>query len=993
MFSKLYAFLLISVFFVTAAFAGNYEVGNSYHGFKLLEKKFVKEVNTECFYFMHEKSGAHLFKIASDDANKTFTVTFKTPPNSDYGTPHIIEHSVLNGSKNFPVKSPFDVLSQGSLNTFLNALTSSDWTMYPIASMNDKDYFNLMHVYLDAVFYPLIYSDPRIFKQEGWHREMEDVNGEVTYKGVVYNEMKGAFSSPSRELNYQIYKNLFPENCYSFSSGGYPAAIPNLTYQGFIAFHKKYYHPSNSRIFLYGNADLDKELEFIDTKYLSSFDNGDGSPEIPFQKPFDKMKEVSGYYPVSEGSETKDQTYLSLSFVSGKNTDKAHVMALEVLADVLFNSESAPVRLALQKAGIGKEVSAGNDNIQQNVFTINVQNANPEEKDKFYSIIMDELKKAVKNGLDKEAVEGTLNRMEFRLREGNDAQKGLSYNFASLTGWLFEGNPFLTLEYEKPLAEVKTALSTNMLETIIKTEMIDNPFSLLLVLEPKPGLEKENNTKIEKELEDYKNSLSDDQKKQLVKETKDLVEYQQRSDAPEALATIPMLELSDINPKADWYDVKQKNEAGIKVLERNDFTNNVLYTRLYFDLRVLPEELIPYAALLAEVMGSLDTKNYTFAELDKSLNINTGGFGTFLTTYLENHEDESLIPKFIVDSKSMNDKIGKMFELLSEIVTNTKYVDKERLKAVIERHQSRLDSRIKRDGLTYATERSLSYFSKRGLFNEITGGYEYYKFVTDLSENFNDKSDEITKILSQTAELLFNKNNLIVSVSCDEAAQKDYYSELSKFVKSLTLENTVYSVWVLKPVKKNEGLLAASKVQYVVQGYDFQKLGYKWNGKLRVLEQILSSDWLQTQIRVIGGAYGGWCNIDQSGQAYFASYRDPNLKETLTKFSETPIFVEKFEADENQMLRFILGTISGIDRPLTASQKCNVAVRNYFEKISLDEVQKDREAVISTTAEDIRNMRKFVEDILTQKSYCVYGSEEKLKSEKDLFDNLVKISK
>jgi Zn-dependent M16 (insulinase) family peptidase len=969
----------------------DFKKGETYYGFKLLEKRFVKEVNAECLYFEHIKSGARLLKIETSDPNKTFCIAFKTIPENDYGTPHIMEHSVLNGSKHFPVKSPFDVLSKGSLNTFLNAMTGNDITMYPVASMNDKDYFNLMHVYLDAVFYPLIYQDLRILKQEGWHYELENVNDPVDYKGVVYNEMKGAYSSPTRELNYQVYKNLFPDNGYAFTAGGYPPAIPSLTYEAFLNFHKKYYHPSNSYIYVYGNADLNKELEFIDKEYLANYNKEDVKIDIPLQKQFVAMKEIVAPYPVTEGSKTENQTYLTLNFVAGLNTDRELAMALNVLSDVLVNQEAAPIRLALQKAGIGQEVGASVDEIQQNVFQIFVQNANAGDKEKFKEIVMSTLREVLEKGLDKQAVEGSLNRMEFRLREGDDAQKGLTYVMQALPGWFFANDPFLTLQYEKPLAKVKTALQSDLLESIIKKYIIDNPHSLLLVLEPKPGMEKENNEKIENALKTYKSSLSEKSIDSLVKGTKELVDYQKREDTPEALAAIPLLDIKDINPKAEWYSIDEKKISDVQVLYREEFTNDVVYSRLIFDMHVLPKELIPYASLLAEFLGSLNTKNYSYGDLDKALNIHTGGFSTTLDSYLENFDDSKLEPKFIVESKAMNNKVDKMFELVTEIVNQTKYSDIDRLKEVLIRHQSRLDGNIKRNGFGYTRLRLGSYYSNDGMFDELIGGIEYYWFVKNLADHFEEKGKEISDNLFKTAELLFTKQNLIASVTCGKEDLPKYSKGFEQFIQSLPNVDTKYQQWAFNLDNKNEGFQTASKVQYVLKGYDFKKLGYKWSGKLRVLEQILSTDWLQNQVRVIGGAYGGFCAFSPYGRVYFASYRDPNLKETLDNYDATPDYLGKFEADEKSMTRYIIGTIANIDQPLTPSQKGNLAVKRFFEKTKLETVQKDRDEILATTHEDIRAMQKMVGDILAQKAICVYGNEEKIQTEKDLFKNIKKL--
>ena len=990
-------FSLVFVVFVSLLWActsqPEFEVGKTYSGFKLIENKFVKEVNANCLYFIHEKSGARLLKIAADDANKLFDISFKTTPETDYGTPHIMEHSVLNGSVNFPVKSPFDVLSKGSLNTFLNAMTGSDFTTYPVASMNEKDYFNLMHVYLDAVFNPLLHTDPRILKQEGWHYELDDINGEIVYKGVVYNEMKGSFSSPTRELNYQINKLLFPDNTYGVSSGGYPSAIPGLTDEYFRNFHKTFYHPSNSFVLLYGNADLNKELLFIDTEYLSKYEKSDKVIEIPIQKPFEAKLIAEKSYAVPEGSETKDNTFLSLSFVTGLNTDQELVMALDILKEALVNHESAPIRLAIQEAGIGKDIRASIDDIQQNVFQITVQNANADDKDKFNEIVYSTLQKVSEEGIDKTMIEGIVNRMEFNLREGNTSQKGMMYLMRSYKGLFFANDPFLGLEFEAPLSKVKAGIETGLLESIIKEQLISNPHALLMVLKPQPGLEKEIAAKAQKELAEYKAGLSKEDLAKLVEETKALKEYQQQEDSPEALATIPMLALSDINPEVEWYDLEEKSISNIPVLYHEDFTNNILYANIYFDVRALPQELVPYASLLAELIGTLNTENYTFGELDNALNIHTGGFYTYINTYLENNSDDKLVPRFVVSSKATVEKSNKLFELASEILNKTNYNDISRLKDVLTRHQARVESRVKNNGLGYAMTRLSSYYLNEGMFNELTDGLDYYRFITDLTTNFETKNKEISENLVKTASILFNQKNMIASITCSNENYPSYSDGFQILTSSLPEGNGQINDWKFDLNKKNEGLMSASKVQYVLKGFDYKKLGYNWSGKMLVLNQVLSTDYLHTQIRVIGGAYGGFSDFSASGNACFASYRDPNLKETIENYDASPKFLETFVANEKEMTRFIIGTIANIDEPTTASQRGSIAVKNYFNKKTIEDLKVERSAILATTSEDIKSMSKMIQDILSQNAICVYGNDEKIKENKDLFENTFNVTK
>ncbi len=569
----------------------------------------------------------------------------------------------------------------------------------------------------------------------------------------------------------------------------------------------------------------------------------------------------------------------------------------------------------------------------------------------------------------------------------------MTYIMQSQPGFFFAADPFLGLEYEKPLAEVKSALTTNYLEEIIRKYFLNNTLSVLVTVEPKAGIDQERNAKTEAELKAYKTTLSDKEIAGLVEDTKALIDYQKREDTPEAIATIPMLTLSDINPKSAWYPVTPSTLAGIPALHHEEFTNNVVYVTLFFDLRVLPQDLIPYASLLSNLYGTLNTENYSYGDLNKALNINTGGFFTSLKSYTEEMDDSKLIPKFAVTSKAMNNKLDKLFSLGGEMLVKTKFSDVERLKTVLARHQSQVESNVKGNGYSVASKRLSSYFSTQGLYNELTSGLDYYWFITDLSKNFDKNSAEIIEKLQKTASLIFTNRNMVAAVTCSKKDLEPFTKGLESFEKAMPSVNPVYTSWSLVPVKKNEGILAASKVQYVINGYNFKKLGYKWDGRMRVLNQILSTDWLQTQIRVIGGAYGGFSQFGLTGNATFNSYRDPNLKETLDNYNGTPGYLAKFEADSATMLRYIIGTISGMDAPLTPSQKGDQSYMMYFNKRTKEDVQRDRDAVLSTKAEDIRGFSKLVKDVIGQNDICVYGNEEKIKSNQTLFKELVKIEK
>ena len=960
------------------------------HGFKLIEKRFVKEVNSECYYYEHVKSGATLLKIANQDDNKTFAIAFKTLPNSDNGIAHIIEHSVLNGSTNFPVKSPFDILSKGSLNTFLNAMTSRDVTEYPVASLNEKDYFNLMHVYLDAVLNPLLYSDPRILKQEGWHYELTSKEAPLTYKGVVYNEMKGAFSNPQRLLLYYNLKSLFPDNVIGKESGGIPSSIVTLTQKEFTDFHKKYYHPSNCIIMLYGNADMDKELAFIDSYYLSKYtrDNSVIKPED--QKPFASMQEMHDYYPVVEGAPTDNQTYMTLNFAAGSNTDYALVYALNILCEVLVNQESAPIKTALLKEGIGQDVAGYLMDFKQNALTIMLQNANPEDKNKFKEIVFRTLKEELKKGIDKKEIQAVLNRMEFNIREGSDAQKGITYFSQIKPGWMYAGNPFMGLEYEKILETLKKGLNNGYYENLVQKYILDNNHASLVVLEPKPGMEKEMNDKIEKELQQYKSTLSDSQLENLVTETQELIAYQNEEESPEDMAKVPMLSISDINPKTTYYQCEEKKVGNTKVLHYNEFANNIIYSNVMFNMNTLPQELIPYASLLSNVLGILNTQNYSYGDLNRELNNQTGNFNTSLRTYLGNNDDNKMLAYFTLSSKILNNKCDKMFDLAIEVLLKSNLSDTTRLKEVIMRHIVQLESFIN-NGYAVATSRAASYFTNQGVFDELTSGLDYYRFVNSLGKDIDKNMPLIVENLKKTAKLLFSKDNMMAAVTCSSPDYASYSASLKSFMDKLPTATPVYQKWTFNLNNKNEGIQAASKVQYVIAGYDFKKLGYSWDGKMRVLSQIISTDWLKNQIRVIGGAYGGFCNFSPNGTVTFNSYRDPNLTNTLETYKKTAAYLSEFDADKEAMTRYIIGTIADLDIPKTTEQKGQTSFIYKLSNRTEADLQKDRTAILNTTAADIRAYKGFVENIIGQNSYCVYGNSDQISKDKAVFKNIFNI--
>lgn len=971
-----------------------FEIYNTYNGFQLLEEKKINEINSTGRLFYHNKSGARLFHLQNDDSNKVFSISFRTPPSDDTGLPHILEHSVLCGSRKFPLRDPFVELAKGSLNTYLNAMTFSDKTMYPVASQNDKDFINLMDVYLDAVLYPNIYKGPETFMQEGWHHELNDPEDPIIIKGVVYNEMKGVFTSPEQVLFRKIEESLFPDTVYRFESGGDPEAIPNLTYEQFLDFHKTYYHPSNSYIYLYGDGNLAEHLKFIDEKYLNEFDKKEIDSDIGIQTQFDKRREITETYSISADEGLEDKTFISQNYVVGRSEDAEMVLAFTILNYILLGTPAAPLKKALIEAGIAKDVFGSfNSSIRQPTFSIVIKNSNREDKELFLKVIEDTLTDLVKKGIDKKIIEAAINIHEFKLREADFGHqpKGLVYNIQCMNSWLYDKKPWFHLEYEKSLDRIKSALKTNYFEALIRRYVLNNPHSSLIILEPERGLASKRQKEEEKMLGEYKKQLNENEIQQLIDTNQKLEQHQSRGDTEEELLSIPLLDIEDIEKEIEHIELNETTIKDVKVLHHPTFTNEIAYINLLFDTTSVPQHLIPYVALLTSLLGKISTKNYTYDKLSNLIDINTGGICSRIGTYSLQQGYDKFLPKFAVRSSALVKNLKQLFNLLGELVNNTEFNEVNRIKEVIEESQSRLEMVIFDKGHVIAGTRVNSYFSSIGKYIEETSGISYYMFISDLAKNFTEKQEDILENLKKVFELIFNKNNVLVGVTSENKDFESIRERIDSFVESLSndkLEKRDYS-FDLAP--KNEGLLTSGKVQYVAKGNNFRKLGYEYSGHMQVLSTIVGLDYLWNRVRVVGGAYGSLVRLNRNGNLLFSSYRDPNLSETLQVYDDMHSYIENFAANEREMRKYIIGTISSMDAPLSPSMRGEKAVNQYISGITPDELQKERTQVLNTTPEDIRQYAGLLGEAMQENYLCVLGNEDKIQHNKEQFGNLVKV--
>lgn len=964
--------------------------------YRVVEHKTIEEMQSEGIVLEHKKTKARLFLVSNDDENKVFCIGFRTPPDNDCGLPHILEHSVLCGSDKFPLKDPFVELVKGSLNTFLNAMTYPDKTVYPVASCNDKDFHNLMDVYMDAVLHPNIYKEEKIFRQEGWHYELESKDAPLIYNGVVYNEMKGAYSSPESILDSVTQKTLFPDTCYGKDSGGDPVHIPELSYEKFLDFHKTYYHPSNSYIYLYGDMDMAEKLTWLDEEYLSHYEERPVDSRIREQKAFEAPVEREFSYSITEGESEGDATYLSVNTVVGDDLDPKLYVAFQILEYTLLDAPGAPLKQALIDAGIGKDVMGGYENgILQPYFSVIAKDANKEQKGEFLAIVKGTLRKLADQGINRKSLLAGMNYFEFKYREADygSAPKGLMYGLQCLDSWLYDGDPMTHLCYRETFDFLKKEVENGYFEQLIRDYLLDNPFEAVIVVAPEKNLTAKEDEKLAKKLADYKVSLSEEELEALVTATRELKEYQDTPSTPEVLAKIPLLRREDIEKKAETFFWTEKEEAGIKVLHHNFFTSGIGYLKVLFNTEVLPQEDLPYAGLLKSVLGSISTEHYSYSDLTSEIHLNSGGVDFSVTSYPDLADPERFTGAFVASIRVLYDKLDFGFTMLEEILNHSVFTDEKRLGEVIQETRSRAKMKLENAGHNTAVSRATSYFSATAYYNELTGGTAYYHFLEQLEKDYAEKKGEIIARLQEVSKKLFTRVNMLVNYTADDKGYEKLPETLKLLADKLPQgsgEKHAFS----HPVKNlNEGLKTSAQVDYVARCGNFRSAGLEYTGALKILQVILSYDYLWLNIRVKGGAYGCMSGFGRSGEGYLVSYRDPNLKETNEIYEGIPAYLEAFDPDERDMTKYVIGTISNLDAPLTPSVKGSRGLSAYLSGVTEEMMQTERDQILGATKEDIRALAAQVRAVLSTGSFCVVGNEEKIEANRGMFGEVSSLTR
>ncbi|MEG0508073.1 MAG: insulinase family protein [Eubacterium sp.] len=964
------------------------KIHDKIHGFTLNREEIIEEVNGVARVFEHDQTRARLIYISNDDDNKVFQIGFKTPSKNSTGVAHILEHSVLCGSRKYPVKEPFVELAKGSMNTFLNAMTYPDKTVYPIASTNEKDFMNLMDVYMDAVFYPEIYNIPYIFHQEGWHYHLENKEDPITYNGVVYNEMKGVYSSPEEILHHHIFETLYPDTIYGEESGGDPDFIPDLSYEDFVGFHKKFYHPSNAYIYLYGDGDIEEHLKYLNDSYLSQFDYQVIDNTIETQLPFEETAYSSISYPVAGEDGQDEKSYLAMGYVLENEPTFEDLLAFDVLGHILLSANSAPLKKALLDLNICKDVDYSySSSLKQPYFAIVLKNTEEKYRDLFVETVDKTLSDLVKNGLDKRSVEAGININEFSLIEGEYGSypKGLMYGLEMMDTWLYGGDPLSHLKYRDAIEKLRQSSENRGFEALIARYLLYNSHRAVVSIHPDENLAQEREHLLIEKLDAYKKSLTPQALDHLVSETQALIERQNSEDSEDALMTIPKLSLDEINKKARQLVLEEEMYKGHKLLWHPGCSGGIIYTRFYFDTHTVPQDDLKYLSLVNKIIGRVSTKDYNDERLNQEIEIKTGGISSSIETYDDVKKPEKYESKFIIKGKAIGSNVAKMMELIESMVLRSCFDEKNLIADIISEIRLTKENQFLTAGHTVTVQRMQSYYSQSARMFEELSGIEFYKFIVDLDENLNERWEFLSSKMADVAKAVFNRNGLIISITGDENLKELTLNEVDRFVENLENREAQNYNYHFDLEKLNEGFMTASQIQYVSKGYNIEKLGYAYHGSYLVLKSILGMDYLWNRIRVQGGAYGAFFGINRVGDLYFASYRDPNLLKTIDAYNEASEYIEKLDIPRREMEKYIIGTISSKDVPLSTAIKGEVADTMYFNGLSSEDVQKERDEILGTTLENLKEAAQMVKKAMDQTVICVIGSEESVRQAEAVF--------
>lgn len=949
--------------------------------FQLLDDRYVEELRTRARLYRHRPTGAQVLSLENSDENKCFGITFRTPPTKSTGVAHIMEHSVLCGSEKYPVKDPFIELAKGSLKTFINAFTYPDKTCYPVASTNVQDLYNLIDVYMDAVLHPRI--GPQVFQQEAWHYELESAEGPLTRKGVVYNEMRGAYSSPDNVLMRSVQQALFPDTPYGVDSGGDPDIIPTLTYDDFWAFHRTYYHPANARIFFYGDDDPDQRLERI-ADYLADYQHLDVASQVPSQPRWAQARRVTVPYPVSEDEAGRNKAMLTVSWLYPEMPDPADALSAGALAHILIGTPASPLRKALVDSGLGEDLAgAGYENdLRQTYFSTGLKGIASDSADEVERLIHQTLEDLTRDGIDQDTVEASINTIEFSLRENNTGRfpRGLSLMLRSLRYWLYDRDPIAPIAFEEPLQTVKTRLADNerYFEGLIREWLVENPHRVVLRMEPDPGLGERREAEEKAQLSEVLASWPPPQREETIESTLALREYQSAPDDPQALAKIPSLSLADLKKEAPRIHLTVLEHAGTPILYHDLFTNGLIYMDLTLDLHALPQRLLPYVSLFGDALTGLGTDHEDYVRLSQRIGRNTGGIGCAKLVSSVRGQTKSAA-HLVVRGKATVPQTPDLLAILHDILTSTRLDNPARFRQIVLEAKAGSEAALIPAGHLVVNTRLRANFAEADWVNEQVGGLSYVLFLRELADRVSQDWPTVLADLEAVRDTLVNRAHIVANVTLDADNWTVVRPAVEGFLDGLPSAPVTANRWEPTLAPDQEGLTTPAQVNYVGKGANLYDAGYAYHGSVAVISNHLRGTWLWDQIRVQGGAYGAFCLFDfRSGVWTYVSYRDPNVSKSLDAYDRTAGYLRNLDLSQDELTKSIIGTIGSVDAYQLPDAKGYTSMVRYLVGDTDEERQARRDQILSTTKDDFARFADALDVVRKEGRVVVLGSPEKV---------------
>ncbi|MHA6296918.1 insulinase family protein [Devosia sp. CAU 1758] len=965
----------------------------SHPAFELVRDESIAEINSQALLYRHKKTGAEVLSLVNADENKVFGITFKTPPEDSTGIAHILEHSVLCGSRKYPVKKPFVELLKGSMHTFLNAMTFPDKTAYPVASQNLKDFYNLVDVYLDAVLFPLITEDT--FEQEGWHYELESPDAPLVYKGVVFNEMKGVYSSPDSVMHTQTQTALYPDTTYGRSSGGDPRVIPELTYEQFKRFHQTYYHPSNARVVFSGDDAPEKRLDILDA-FFSQFDRLDVDAEVKLQPRWNAPRSVSGTYAGTIDPEKRRDSMVSVNWMLDPPETREETLSFGLLSYLLAGNSAAPLRKKLNESGLGEGTIGGgiSTHLRQPMAGFGLKGADPADADKVEKLVLETLEEIARTGFSAEQREAALNTFEFNLREQNTGSypRGMTYMFTALGGWLHGGDPLAPLVFEDALAKLKEKAASGHFEREIRRLFLDNPHRVTSKIEADPE-QAAREAKVEADrLADVRAGLDEAALANVLERGERLKALQEAIDRPEDLAKIPTLTLKDLDRDIRTVPTEESVIAGVRTLHHDLPTLGILYLDLGFDLHVLDKSLLPYLPLFGRALLQTGTSREDFVSLTQRIGRTTGGISQH-RGLASRQDGAGSAAWFFLSGKAVPDKFGDMLGIMGEVLLDAQLSNRDRFRQMALEEKAGFEARLVPAGNAFADTRIKAGLTEAGWIAEQMGGISYLDFLKGLVKRIDNDWPSVEATLIRIRDTLFNRGRMVANLTADQALWERAQGELGDFLEILPQEQLPDADWSHSFAPKNEGLVIPAQVNYVGKGANLKALGIELSAASAVALRLLNTTYLWDKVRVQGGAYGGSSRFDlASGNFAFLSYRDPNLLKTLDAYDGAAKAL-RAEIGKTDLVRSVIGVIGDLDRPEFPDAKGYSAMWRILNGTSDELRQQRRDEILNTSKADFLALADAIDLVAAKGHVVVLGGETAIKLANEKRPGLLEVSK